>query len=412
MKANIIIIGDELLIGRVADRNSCMIARELDSIGIETAEIRVVADKTAAIEEAVNEALDNAEVVITTGGLGPTKDDMTKKVLTGIFGGSTVRDENVTANIKSLFAKRNIALNQLTLDQALVPESAEIIQNRFGTAPIMVFHKGQKTLVAMPGVPHETAGMLPAVRKCLLEKYRPATEGHHFTVTLHGISESALAEKLEEFENALQPNSKLAYLPDSPLIRLRLDFFGAEDRFNACTRKLVDTLREIDSVKIVSFGEKPLAERVIEELRIQNLSLSTAESCTGGNIAHMITEVQGASDVYYGSVVSYANSAKTNVLDVSREILYTHGAVSRETVIGMVEGVCRVMSTDCAVATSGIAGPTGGTDDKPVGTVWMAVKTPRGVKAYRHFFPGERTMVINKASTMALIHLLEELGRR
>lgn len=409
MKATLVIIGDEILLGRVIDTNSGHITRALDAIGIETTGIMTVGDKGDAIRDAVITALDNSNVVITTGGLGPTKDDITKHVLAGIFGGEIVRDDSVTANINEIFERRGLKLNRLTLDQALVPSSARILQNRYGTAPVMVFEKNGKSLIALPGVPVEMEGMLPDVVRMLLERYHPESCLYHATIMLYGISESALAQHLDSFEKELPPSCKLAYLPDSPVIKLRLDSIGHKDLFEQALKRLKDELHAIKEINIISEEDLTVPEIVLNALRNKGLSLGTAESCTGGNIAHIVTSIPGASDVFYGGVVSYANAVKTNILGVNPATLENFGAVSRETVTAMAEGACQALGTDCAVATSGIAGPGGATPDKPVGTVWIAVKTPAGTQTFLHRFPGDRNAVIRRASTVALIHLIEAL---
>ncbi len=406
----IVIIGDEILLGRVTDTNSGAIARAMDRAGSRVVSIATVGDDATAIRNAVEAALDSADVVFTTGGLGPTKDDITKRVLTDIFGGETVRNHEVTKNIERIFAGKGLKLNPLTLDQALVPSSATIIQNVLGTAPIMVFNKDGKTLVSMPGVPFETEGMLPEVVRHIIAILRPGTGLRHSTIVLTGISESALAARLDAFEQTLSEDYKLAYLPDSPVIRLRLDGPEADTRYDEFADSLKNILLGIPELTVLGYGEKTIGELVVERLKEKGLTMSTAESCTGGNIAHLITAIPGASDIFAGGVVSYANSAKINVLGVGSETLATNGAVSRPVVLQMVDGACRALSTDCAVATSGIAGPGGGTPDKPVGTVWIAIKTPAGSEATCYRFPGNRDRVIARASATGLINLLKALA--
>lgn len=409
INTSIVIIGDEILLGRVTDTNSGAIARAMDRAGSRIVSIATVGDNAQAIRNAVEAALAESDVVFTTGGLGPTKDDITKRVLTDIFGGETVRNDEVTKNIESIFAAKGLKLNPLTLDQALVPVSATIIQNRLGTAPIMVFSKDGKTLVSMPGVPFETEGMLPEVVRHIIEVRRPGTGLRHTTFVVTGISESALAGCLDSYEQSLPEDYKLAYLPDSPVIRLRLDGPEADVQYAAYSEALKSALSAINDLTILGCGEKTIGELVVERLKEKGLTMATAESCTGGNIAHIITSVPGASEVFAGGVVSYANSAKINVLGVGAETLADNGAVCRPVVLQMVGGACKVLAADCAVATSGIAGPGGGTPDKPVGTVWIAVRTPQGSEAVCYRFPGSRDRVIARASATALIMLLKRL---
>lgn len=409
MKVSIVVIGDEILLGRVTDTNSGAISRAVDLIGGTTVSVQTVGDNREAIRDAVLRALSAGDVVFTTGGLGPTKDDITKEILREIFGGEIVRNDAVTDNIKLLFADRGLKLNSLTLDQALVPSTAHIIQNRFGTAPIMVFRQDGKALVAMPGVPYETEGMLPEVVDFIHKTITSGLGAIHSTRLVTGLSESAIAGELEAFEDSLSEKYKLAYLPDSPVIKLRLDGPADDGNFARFEEKLDSILNQIQGLTVLSKEDTTLAAEVIKRLREARLTLSTAESCTGGRIASSITSVAGASDIFKGSVVSYANSAKIDVLGVGSETLKTNGAVSRQVVAQMVDGACNILSTDCAVATSGIAGPGGGSPEKPVGTVWIAVKTPRGITTSLHHFSGDRRRVIERATATALILLLGQL---
>lgn len=406
-KVGILIIGDEILLGRVTDTNSGAIARQIDKLGWRVVRILTVGDNPDSINAGVNELLDISDIIFTTGGLGPTKDDITKRVFHSLFGGEMKRNKKVTENIRQIFAGRNLKLNQLTLDQAVVPSSAEIVQNLFGTAPIMIFTSGEKTLVSMPGVPYELEGSLPEVVRILAEKYEGDNLIRHSTRIVAGISESALSLALDDFEAAIPANYKLAYLPDSPIIKLRLDCYGNDSRFDQIDRSLGDTLLNIDNLTIYSTGDKTLARIVLDNLAIKGMTLSTAESCTGGNIARLITAEAGASTVFNGSVVSYSNAAKTNILGVDSELIKRFGAVSKQVVLQMAQGACERFGTTCAIATSGIAGPDGGTPEKPVGTVWIAVKSPGGVTAECFHFKGDRGAIIKRASATALIRLLD-----
>lgn len=406
----IVIIGNEILLGRVTDTNSGAISRAVDAHGAETVRIVTVGDDGSSIKAAVKEALDCADIVFTTGGLGPTKDDMTKTVLTRIFGGKLVRDDAVTANIEALFSRRGLTMNRLTLDQALVPSSARVIQNRYGTAPIMVFEKVGKCLVAMPGVPSETEGMLPEVIGRLQEKGLFGEKMSHATRVVTGMSESALATALDAFESGLPDGVRLAYLPDSPVIKLRLDGSTDAQTFERSLRELDSVLSTLPDIKVLSLGDKGVFEILAERLREKGFTLSTAESCTGGNIAHRLTAIPGVSDVYIGSVVSYANRVKTDILGVNSLDIEREGVVSRSVVEQMAEGVSKRLGTDCAVATSGIAGPGGATPGKPVGTVWIAAKTPDATVSQCFHFNGKRDTVIERASKAAALMLLGLLG--
>lgn len=403
MKLSIIIIGDEILLGQVTDTNSGDIARMLGPKGWTVVETRVVADDAEAISKAVDAAMKQSDLVITTGGLGPTKDDITKKVLTKYFGGEMTRNPEVTENIKRVFGLRGIPLNEYTLEQALVPTSCRVIQNQYGTAPIMWFEKDGKVLISMPGVPFETVGMLKhSVVDEIMKHFSPDLALHHHTFVVSGIAESALAMALDTWEKTLPSTLHLAYLPNPGYIRLRLDGTGAtgEEFDNA-----VAQLKANVHTWLVHDGDATPAEILLEKLRAKGYSLATAESCTGGNIAHRITGVPGSSENFLGSVVSYANSVKEHMLGVSAYDLETAGAVSEPVVLAMAEGVCRVTGADCSVATSGIAGPGGGTPEKPVGTVWIAARTPQLTVAECRQFPGDRARVIDRATTEAIIML-------
>lgn len=411
MKLAIIIIGDEILLGRVTDTNSGAIARALDPLGFSTVSIDTVGDNRDDISRAVNRAMSIADLVITTGGLGPTKDDITKHVLTDIFGGSIYRDPEVTANIHNLFDRRGIQVNPLTEDQALVPDSCRVIQNRLGTAPIMWFEKDGRVLISMPGVPFETEGMLKlSVIDNIAAHFHSNLHLSHTTFITAGITESALAERLASWEDSLPEGFHLAYLPDSPIIKLRLDGAHSDvSTLRAMTSQLADSLRELLGPLIIYQGDASLGQIVIERLRSHGMTLATAESCTGGNIAHTITEVAGCSDVYVGGVVSYANHVKADTLGVDLSIIDNKGAVSEEVVAMMARGVCRLTGAHCAVATSGIAGPGGAVDGKPVGTVWIATCTPKQTSAHLYHFPGDRSRVISRATSTALLDLLKAI---
>ncbi len=413
MKLTIIVIGTEILLGQVTDTNSGYIARALAPRGWEVVRTITIDDSRQAILQAVESAMAQSDLVITTGGLGPTKDDITKGVLREYFGGDMVYDHAVAANVERIFAKRHLKLNELTKNQAWVPSSCRVIQNQLGTAPIMWFERDGKVLVSMPGVPFETEGMLQReVIKQITAHFRPDLAYVHHTLLVSGLPESALAERLDAFEKALPANMKLAYLPDPGYIKLRLDasFPAAEQaEGEALAEQKIAALKDELGSLVIYDGDATPAAALIDRLRAAQRTMSTAESCTGGNIAHCITSVAGSSDVYAGSVVSYSNSVKANVLSVSQADIDEHGAVSEQVVSQMAQGACRVLGTDCAVATSGIAGPGGGTPDKPVGTVWMAACVD-GVTTTRLMrLPGDRQRVIQRATTEAILMLLKRL---
>lgn len=408
MRLSIIIIGDEILIGQVTDTNSGAIARQFGPAGWEITSIATVGDDRAAITNAVNSALQQADLVITTGGLGPTKDDITKAVLMDIFGGELRHDADVAANVRAIFEKRHLSLNALTEAQAMVPTSCRVIQNRFGTAPIMWFEREGKVLVTLPGVPFETEGMLPEVFAQVMQRFAPDIRLLHSTLIVSGITESDLAERLATFESSLPAGIHLAYLPANGYIRLRLDGRGTDDiepLFQAARQQLIASLGD----NLVYDGNATPAEIVLERLRQCGFTIATAESCTGGNIAHRITSIAGCSDVYLGSVVSYANEVKSGLLGVSAFDIARQGAVSRIVVEQMAAGACKKTGANCAVATSGIAGPGGGTPAKPVGTVWIGWCVNGHVESEEFHFPGNRARIIDRATDVALLGLLKRI---
>lgn len=413
MTTSIIIIGDEILIGQVTDTNSGDIARMISPYGWQVNDVQAVGDDASQILKAINQAFDSSDVVLTTGGLGPTKDDITKSVLCEYFGGELYQNSEVLENVKEVVAKRGLKLNELTAAQAIVPSSCEVIQNRVGTAPIMWFEKEGKTLVAMPGVPFETRQMFhEVVLPKLLSRYHSNITIAHRTLLVTGWSESRLAMEISDWENALPPYLHLAYLPKPGLIRLRLDgthhdhdFINSE--INKYRAELIAKLGD----DVLHDDDLTPQEILLFHLNRLKLTVATAESCTGGNIAHLITSIAGSSSAFMGSVVAYSNDVKHRVLGVSLDTLNNHGAVSESTVAEMVQGVCNAIGTDCGIATSGIAGPDGGSDEKPVGTVCIAVKTPFGITSHTHHFPGNRSRVIDRSSTTALITLIKELKK-
>lgn len=414
MKLSIIIIGDEILLGQVADTNSRTISRIFGARGWETKSIRTVADEPEAIREAVETSLAESDLVISTGGLGPTKDDITKQVLMSIFGGELHENPEVMENIRRVFSLRGLRLNGLTLAQALVPTSCRVIQNRYGTAPCMWFEHGSKAFAAMPGVPFETEGILAdgALLDAVHGKFTPDIHFCHASVMVSGISESALAIRLEDYEKSLPATIHLAYLPSQGLIRLRLDGRGRnKDSLSTLfSNKLADLKAQLGEYMVYD-GDATAAEILLDALRKRRLTVASAESCTGGNIAHAITTIAGCSDVYVGSVVSYANEVKEGMLGVSAESIRNNGAVSETVVRQMVEGVMKTTGATAAIATSGIAGPSGGSPEKPVGTVWIATGyIPSDcavpiVQTKCFHLPGKRERVIDRATTEALLML-------
>lgn len=409
MNVEIIVIGDELLIGQVTDTNSGWIARELNHIGWEVTEITTVRDRSREITDALNSSFGRVDVVLMTGGLGPTKDDITKQTLCDYFGGKLVFDESVFANVEAIFRRRKLTMNDSTRNQAYVPNMCTVIQNPVGTAPVMWFERNGKVLVSMPGVPTE---MKTVMKEVVISRLREYFQDHssilHRTCLVKDFTESRLSETLSDFEAQLPACIKLAYLPTPGVIRLRLTARGDEESY---LQKIIDDeffkLRTILGSHLFCGSDTTLAGALGSILAERGETLATAESCTGGNIAHEITRVAGSSVYFKGSVVAYSNEVKTRVLNVSSEILSGFGAVSRETVLQMVSGVQRLLSSDCAIATSGIAGPGGGSVEKPVGTVWIAVRYGERSEVECFCFEGDREQVIARATQSALLMLIQ-----
>ena len=413
MDCSIIVIGDEILIGQVIDTNSGDIARMIEPYGWHVNDVQVVGDDASQILRAIERAFESSDVVLTTGGLGPTKDDITKSTLCQYFGGELYENAEVLENVKDVVARRGLKLNDLTAQQAIVPSSCQVIQNRVGTAPIMWFEHNGKVLVAMPGVPFETIQMMrEAVLPKLLEKFNSNVTIAHRTLLITDWSESRLAMEISDWEDALPPHIHLAYLPKPGLIRLRLDgTHPDEDFINNELDRYKNELIERFGNDILHDDDLTPPEILLHHLNRLGLTVATAESCTGGNIAHQITSIAGSSSAFMGSVVAYSNDVKHRALGVKNETLDAFGAVSIPTVEEMAQGVCQIISTDCSIVTSGIAGPGGGTPDKPVGTVCIAVKSPRGIVSSTHHFPGNRSRVIDRATTTAIITLIKELKK-
>lgn len=438
MRAEIITIGDELLIGQVVDTNSAWMAERLNEAGITLHQITSVHDDREHILTAIDEALSRADIVFTTGGLGPTKDDITKNVLCEYFHTSLVENVQVREHIYALYKERPEAINRLTATQWLVPESATILTNRVGSAPIMVFDKclgvqecrcveefksqKSKYLIALPGVPHEmkiamTEQVLPYIGLKMQVERIEKGDIIHRTILLSGVPESKLAILIEDWEAALPASIHLAYLPKDGMIRLRLSSYGESSKEDIQAQ--IDTLLPLIGDKVLSVSDpsdfsdmSDLSVLAGQLLKQRGVTIATAESCTGGRLAAALNAQSGASAYYMGSVVAYDNTVKTNVLEVSQETLNTFGAVSEYTVREMAEGVRALMHTDFAIATSGIAGPLGGTEDKPVGTVWIAWATADGTVAECFHFGAarEREQITMRAVTAALVRLIRILN--
>ena len=408
MRAEIITIGDELLIGQVVDTNSAWMAEKLNEQGIELYQITSVHDDREHIIHALNEAFSRTDIVLTTGGLGPTKDDITKHVLCEYFNTHLVEDAHVHAHIEALYQDRPDVLNRLTATQWLVPECAEILENRVGSAPLMIFHKGEKLLASMPGVPYE---MKIAMEEQILPYISQTQNANHQSQILHrtlqvsGIPESSLAILLEDYENRMPSSLHLAYLPKDGVIRLRLSSYGEISELEM--QQWYDELKHLTADYLIAETDAPLEVILGHILTSKGKTIATAESCTGGKLASLLSKHPGSSAFYYGSVISYDNSVKEHILDVPAHLIKTHGVVSEEVVHVMAESVRSEFHTDYAIATSGIAGPTGGTKDKPVGTVWIAWATPEGTTAECFHLGKLREQVTDRACMKALVNMIK-----
>jgi nicotinamide-nucleotide amidase len=405
----IITIGDEILIGQIVDTNSAWMAVELNKAGFELAQITSVHDNADHIVESLEMALQRAEVVLFTGGIGPTNDDITKQTLAKYFNTKLVFDESVIRNIEQLFANRpGLVINELTYAQAMVPENCTVIQNVVGTAPLTWFEQEGKVIVSMPGVPYEMKNAMSAEIIPRLQQYFKTPSLLHKTVQVYGIGESALALKIADWENDLPGEISLAYLPNYGVVKLRLsgsseDILSLEFSMN----QQVDKLSQILGSSIIAYEDIPVENLIGNLLKSKGLIVATAESCTGGHIAHRFTSISGSSEFFKGSVVAYSNEVKTSVLQVSADDLDKYGAVSQEVVEQMAIGVRRLLKSDVAIATSGIAGPTGGTIDKPVGTVWISVSSEELIISKEFRFGALREQNIQRATQAALLLLKE-----
>ena len=404
--AAIITIGDELLIGQTIDTNSAFIARELNRIGIWVKRRIAIGDVREEILEALKEQSRDCEVIIITGGLGPTADDITKPTLCEYFNTHLVVNEDALENVKEIFARYNRPLIERNLKQAEVPENCTVLPNRRGTAPGMWFEKDGVHYASLPGVPNEMKGlMIHSVIPMLKERLTlPAVV--HKTLLMAGKGESEVAEILLQFEASLPAYIKLAYLPGYGTLRLRLT--GRSDNASVIKQEVEQKFNEMKPLVqewLIDDQDITIQEAVSNILKQKRKTLSTAESCTGGFIAHLITSKPGSSAIFNGSIVSYANEVKEHILGVNQETIKQYGAVSEETVTEMAKGVLKATNTDYSIATSGIMGPDGGTLEKPVGTVWIAVGIKDNIKASRHHFRFDRSRNIEQTAQTALIML-------
>ncbi|RXR30616.1 CinA family nicotinamide mononucleotide deamidase-related protein [Flavobacterium piscinae] len=411
MKATIITIGDEILIGQITDTNSGFIAKALNKIGVEVHEMISISDDKNHILETFAKVQNHVDFVIITGGLGPTKDDITKITFCEYFEDILQRNQAVENHIVELFTKMNFVVSQVNRDQAMVPSKCIVLPNNFGTAPGMWMQKENTVFVSLPGVPYEMKAIVTdeLIPKIVNEYKRPYIL--HKTILTYGQGESIVAERIEEWENNLPTFVKLAYLPSPGRVRLRLSARGLDEQFLQTTiNELVAQLQEIISDIIVGFEEDESIEFVLGKLLSQKkFTLATAESCTGGKISEVITSVAGSSVYFRGGVVTYATDTKVSLLKVNQSIIDTYSVVSKEVAEEMALGAQKLLQTDFAISTTGNAGPSKGDADVKVGTVCFAIATPKGVFSEEFNFGQPRQKVIDRAVNKGLELLLKEI---
>lgn len=412
MKAAIVTIGDEILIGQIADTNSTFIAKALDRIGVQTVEMRSISDQREALLHTFSAYQNQVDFVVMTGGLGPTKDDITKKTLADYFDDTLVRNSDVEQHVVALIEKvLQRPASQLNKDQALVPSQAQVLFNAVGTAPGMWIQKEQTVFISMPGVPYEMKHLMEqqVIPKIAAEYQRPYIL--HKTLLTYGLGESVVAERIEAWENQLPEYIKLAYLPAPGRVRLRLTARGTDLKLlEEAVAQAVAVVTPLISDILVGFEEDETIEVVVGRLLAQSgQTLATAESCTGGKIAQLLTSVSGASAYFKGSVVCYATEIKTKLLGVDPQLIATHSVVSAEVAKAMALGVQTQMQSDYALATTGNAGPQKGESDAEVGTVFIALATPQEVVVERFNFGQPREKVVDRATVKALEMLQKEI---
>jgi nicotinamide-nucleotide amidase len=411
MNAEIITIGDEILIGQVIDTNSAFLATELNKLGISVVQITSVPDTREGIVKALDAAISRAGLILITGGLGPTSDDITKPALTEYFNTRLVENPVVVEKIRSILASRGVKMTERNRKMAELPADCEILNNSAGSAQGMWFVKDGKHFISLPGVPFEMKAIyLEEIEYRLKERFS-LPNIHHTTILTHGMPESMMANLIQEWEENLPSFIKLAYLPSPGILRLRLSGKSTGPKEELIMQMEVEKgkLEDIIRKYIFGYGVDTLEQLIGKVLREKNMTLALAESCTGGTLSSMITSVAGASAYYRGGIISYANEIKTSELNVSPYTLMINGAVSQAVVEQMAEGVRVRYQTDFAVATSGIAGPDGGSPEKPVGTTWIAVASKNRIVSSLHNFSDERGRNIQKATITALFMLWNEV---
>lgn len=408
ISASIITIGDELLIGQTVDTNSAWMAQELNKIGVWVKRRVAVGDNREDIWQALDNESTESEIILITGGLGPTADDITKPLLCDYFGGKMIVNEQVLEHVKNIFLRLNRPMLERNLKQAEVPDVCEVLMNERGTAPGMLFRKQDQLFISMPGVPHEMKGLMSKKVLPLLQAEFQLPFILHRTLLTAGAGESFIAEKIQQWEEALPEAVKLAYLPNYGMVRMRLTTQTTEkEKSEKELDRLFSELQELVKEWLIISEDVPLEKALGDLLISKNKSLATAESCSGGYIAHLLTSVPGSSIYFKGTVVAYSYDAKETILGVNPETLATKGAVSEETITEMFHGLLNVTTADYGIATSGVMGPGGGTDEKPVGTVWVAVGSRKKMVAKRLHFRFDRAKNIELTATNALLMLFQ-----
>ena len=410
MNAEIITIGDEILIGQIVDTNAAYIAQKLNGAGIIVSERSSVGDRAEQITRAIEQSMQRSDIVILTGGLGPTKDDITKTTLAKLFGGQMRNDKRVEEHVRSMLALRGIEFNELNRSQAMVPDSCEVLFNAHGTAPGMWFEREGKVVISLPGVPFEMRHLMEDEVLPRLQSRFALRQVVHRTLITAGIAESMLAARIAEWEDALPNYLRLAYLPAPNIVRLRLSAYDVDG--TVAEQEIEERFRQLEELipdNIVGFEGATLQEQVHHLLIESGKTLAVAESCTGGSISAKFTAMAGASTYFICGVTAYANEAKRDILGVDESLIEHHGAVSEEVARAMAEGVRRISGADFAVATTGIAGPTGSSEQKPVGTVWFAVASERGTVAKMRNSGTDRGQVIDRATAYAIEFLRDHI---
>lgn len=418
MKVEIINVGDELLIGQVVNTNAAWMAEQLNLAGFMVSRITVIGDNRQEILKSLQDAHNYADIILMTGGIGPTKDDITKDTLCEFFHTRLVFNQKAFSNIERFFTQRGIEVTNINRKQAEVPETCTPVQNNNGTASGMWFEtemegRSRKVIfVSMPGVPFEMKAMVKDHVIPMLKQVAPSQVVVHRTIMTQGIGESFLSDRIEEWENNLPSNISLAYLPQPGIVRLRLTGRGrSEEEVKAQITGEVDKLISLVPEYFYGYDDETLEEIIGVLFTSKGLTLATAESCTGGYIAHLITSVPGSSRYFKGSVIAYSNEVKEKELAVTHESLLKYGAVSEAVVKEMAANIRKQFDVDFAIATSGIAGPDGGTDEKPVGTSWVAIATPSKVIAAKHLFGENRERNIRRTALQALNMLRKEVAK-